>query len=75
MSNIPKELGKKYIAAWKEAARLMNELRAQELRTVNTVKTLISLLPAFEICVRERKLLNTSGLVEQQKIFARARLR
>ena len=73
MSDIPKDLGQKYIAAYREAARIMDALRAAELPSVSTTKTLISLLPAFEACVRERPVSNTSGLIEQQRIFARAR--
>ena len=76
MSIIPEDIGKKYMAAWRLAAQILEEVRAKELLlSTNTTQSLISLLPAFEACVRQRKPSLTSGLIEQQRIFARARNR
>lgn len=71
MTTDPEGIGERYMAAWKVAAVLLRSVRARELREVDTVQTLQSLLPAFERCVRERTLDNTSGLIEQQRIFAK----
>ena len=71
MAKIPSEIGEKYITAWQKAATLLEEVRASELPLVNTTQGLLSLLPAFEACVKARQPSNTSGLIEQQKIFCR----
>ena len=71
MSTNSSETEKKYIAAWKKAGTLLEDVRARELPLVDTVKGLQSLLPAFAACVKERKVSATSGLIEQQKIFSR----
>lgn len=73
MASPDRELHKKRVDAWKAAAKVLAELRAYELPLTNTVTGLQSLLPAFEACVRGRKLSETSGLIEQQKIFSRLR--
>jgi len=52
---------------------VLQERRAQELPMVDTTQGLLSLLPAFNACVRERPPANSSGLIEQQRIFSRAR--
>lgn len=73
MSDIPEDLGRKYITAWRAASKVLAETRARELPLIDTVKGLLSLLPAFNASVRERKAVPTSGLIEQQRIFQRAR--
>jgi len=68
-----KSMGERYIAAWRKASVVLQERRAQELPMVDTTQGLLSLLPAFNACVRERPPANSSGLIEQQRIFSRAR--
>lgn len=76
MSKVPDAIGIKYMAAWKKAARVLLEVRARELRnSTDTTASLLSLLPAFEACVKNRKTSITSGLIDQQKIFSRFRIR
>ncbi len=60
------------MTAWKKASVLFDNLRAEELSAIDTTQGLLSLLPAFNACVKERELSLTSGLIEQQKIFSRA---
>lgn len=73
MSKISKKVGEKYLSAWKKAEILLRNVRALELPQTDTVKGLLSLLPAFEASVRERSPSDTSGLIQQQAIFSRAR--
>jgi hypothetical protein len=76
MSEIPKEIGVKYMAAWKNAVKVLQQVRASELlHSTSTSQGLLSLLPAFNACVAHRELSTTSGLIEQQRIFARARIK
>ncbi len=75
MSDISKEMGAQYILAWRKAVRVLEEVRAKELSSVNTPAALQSLLPAFHACIRDRKASDSSGLIEQQRIFSRARRR
>lgn len=69
----PKDRERAFIDAWKVASQLLEEQRAHELPTTDTVKGLQALLPAFDQCVRATKLLGTSGLIEQQRVFSRYR--
>lgn len=61
MSQIPEDIGKKYISAWKKAAHVLKDARERELPLTDTPKGLLSLLPAFEKCVKEREPSVTSG--------------
>ena len=73
MSIIPKEIGKAFIEAWRKAEKLLEETRAVELPMTDTVKGLQSLLPVFSSCLNDNTPKSTSGLIEQQRIFSRAR--
>jgi hypothetical protein len=62
---------REFIEAWRKAARVLHEVRARELPEIDTVAGLQSLLPAFAASVRQTELRPSSGLLEQQRIFAR----
>lgn len=64
---------KKRISAWKRASQVLADVRARELPQIDTVKGLQSLLPAFARCIEQRQPSNYSGLIEQQRVFCRAR--
>lgn len=73
MGHPERENEKKFIAGWAKASQILDATRASELRALDTVKVLQSLLPAFEVCIRNSKALPTSGLFEQQEIFSRSK--
>ncbi|MCX6115012.1 MAG: hypothetical protein NTV65_07350 [Proteobacteria bacterium] len=60
---------KKRISACKRASQVLEDLRARELPKIYTVKGLQSLLPAFTRCIEQRQPSNSSGLIEQQRVF------
>ena len=61
-----------YVERWRLASARIEELRRKELRHVNVAEHIEAMNGAFEaaLCTQTRK---TSGLVEQQAIFARMR--
>ena len=73
MSSDPTDINAKFIVAYRKASQVLLDVRRSELVNVDVVKTLQSLLPAFDACVRLTPLTSYSGLIEQQRIFARSR--
>lgn len=62
---------RQWAACWKGAASRLEELRREELRLVDTQKSLCNLAGAFESCRLHHEPLPTSGLIEQQRWFKR----
>jgi hypothetical protein len=58
---------------WSEAAPRLAEIRRRELETVHVAEVVRSLSDAFEASIRSIEPSSTSGLVEQQRLFARLR--
>lgn len=63
----------KWIAGWQNAAPILDKLRIEAIRNSNTASSIEQLSDAFESALRHYKPSNTSGLVEQQRLFARCR--
>jgi hypothetical protein len=64
---------KAYAMGWKETGELLEEERRERVRTADTAQALAALSGLFDSAVRLQPATKTSGLVEQQAIFARAR--
>ena len=59
-----------FVERWRVAGARLEELRREELRNVEVAKVIESLNGAFQATLAG-PMRTTSGLVEQQKIFAR----
>lgn len=66
-------LARKWLAAWKLAAPELERQRRREVRATDTVQAMQLLDDAFESGVWLSPPRPTSGLVEQQAVFARSR--
>jgi len=62
-------LAKKYVATWKKTGPILEQLRREELRRVDTYESVQNLSGSFDFSVDPYRPLPTSGLVEQQAWF------
>jgi hypothetical protein len=65
---------RKWLAGWRKAGPVLERLRAEVIRNSDTAGAIEQLSDAFESALRQYPPAATSGLVEQQRIFARLRL-
>jgi hypothetical protein len=65
--------GEQWAGAWLAASARMTELRRQELARVDVARVIEGLSDAYESALRLTPPRTTSGLVEQQALFAKAR--
>ncbi len=63
-------LGRRWVATWKRAGEALERIRIQELRQLDTYRAIAALLSPSLPAVPPRP---SSGLVEQQRWFMRAR--
>lgn len=63
----------KWVETWKRAAPKLKEIHNQELVAVDTMSALKILEPAFASALRLQPIRLTSGMVIQQRLFARLR--
>lgn len=61
-----------WVAHWRDAGKALEALRREELRTLDTVAAVEALADAFDLAVSGPSR-PTSGLVDQQRLFARLR--
>jgi hypothetical protein len=73
MNDIDKKLVRQWLAGWQAAAPVMEKLRAEAIRNTNTAEAIEQLSDAFESALQHYPPQKTSGLVEQQRLFARCR--
>lgn len=64
----------RWIENWRATGPVLESLRAEEIRNSDTAAAIEQLSDAFESARREWSAPATSGLVEQQRLFARLRL-
>jgi len=60
-----------WVQTWQKAGPVLEELRRREIRHADTARAILQLDDAFQSALRERPPGPTSGLVEQQRWFAR----
>lgn len=64
---------RRWVETWRRAGDALARVKRDELARLDTVQTLRQLTDAFEHALRHAQPTYTSGLVEQQRIFARLR--
>jgi hypothetical protein len=74
MNNSEKENIRRWLAGWQTAGPILERLRAEAIRNSDTAVAIEQLSDAFESALRHYPPVATSGLVEQQRIFARLHL-
>ena len=74
MDKPEKEDIRRWLAGWQTAGPVLERLRAEAIRNSNTTAAIEQLSDAFESALHLYPPAATSGLVEQQRIFARLRL-
>lgn len=67
------DLTRRWVETWKTAGPELERLRAEEIRNTDTAKAIEQLDDAYESARRHWTPSKTSGLVEQQRWFARLR--
>lgn len=68
-------LGKRWVQAWDRAGRALEGLRRQELRQLDGLGAIAALCGPADYRVPPRVAKPSSGLVDQQRWFAKARRR
>jgi hypothetical protein len=66
-------LTKKWVEIWKRAGPELERIRLEEVRGTDTTRAILILNDAFESARLTCSVRNTSGLVEQQALFMKAR--
>ena len=62
-----------WVRTWQEAGPVLDELRREEICRAETARAILQLEDAFQAALLNSSPRATSGLVEQQKWFARWR--
>ena len=63
----------KWIECWRNAASELEQARRDRIENADTQSAIGLLQDAYQSAVSERRPRDTSGLVEQQKYFSKAR--
>jgi hypothetical protein len=66
-------LGRAWVAAWREAAPRLEAIRRRELRAIDAFTAISHLCGPADYTEAPRAPRPTSGLIEQQRLFARLR--
>jgi hypothetical protein len=74
MNESEKESIRKWLAGWQTAGLVLERLRVEAIRNSDTAAAIEQLSDAFESALRHYPPSATSGLVEQQRLFARLHL-
>ena len=73
MTEPERALMKRYVETWKTTGPILERLRREDVRKANTTEAILAFNDAFESARIHYPPRPTSGLVEQQAIFMRAR--
>lgn len=73
MTEEERQLTLRWIACWRRAGPELERIRAEEIRATDTGRSIQILDDAFESAIRLNPPRPTSGLIEQQRFFAKAR--
>ena len=74
MNKMDDKFVRQWLAGWQKATPVLERLRADAIRNSNTAAAIEQLSDAFESALRHYQPTKTSGLVEQQRFFARCRV-
>ena len=75
MDELEEQRVRQWIRNWEAAVPVLERLRAEEIRNSDTAAAIEQLNDAFESARRHWTPRATSGLVEQQRLFAKLRPR
>jgi hypothetical protein len=64
--------GKRWVRAWQEASEVMEQLRRDELRRIDSLQAISHLCGSADYRVAPRAPKPTSGLIDQQAWFMKA---
>jgi len=64
---------KQWVENWKRVGPILEKIKAEELRNPDYHKELEGLLPMCDLACAHAEPSKTSGLVEQQRLFAKMR--
>jgi hypothetical protein len=64
---------RRWAETWREASAALTDIKRNELRGLDTPQALDQLADAFNAALRHAHPQPTSGLIEQQRIYARLR--
>ena len=73
MTEYEREQMKRYVETWKTTGPILERLRREDVRKADTTQAILVLNDAFKSARIHYPPQPTSGLVEQQAIFMRAR--
>ena len=73
MTEQERELMRRHVETWKTTGPILERLRREDVRNANTTEAILAFNDAFESARIHYPPPPTSGLVEQQAIFMRAR--
>ena len=73
MTEQEKALTRAWVKNWQEVGPILEEIRAEEIRATDTVKAMEILDGMFTHAVESVPIRESSGLIEQQAVFARAK--
>ena len=69
------ELLQQWVDNWRQAARILERQKADELQNLDAREAIRRILPMCDWCFEHSQPRTTSGLLEQQRYFALARER
>lgn len=69
----PRSAERRGVAAWTAAGEALRKVRAQELRAMTDQEAISAFEELYALVANEPVVRETSGLVEQQRLFARLR--
>lgn len=73
MTRKQKEQARLWVEAWQRAGEALEKERRKRIRATNTVRDMQAFRGLATWALKQRPPLPTSGLVEQQRLFARRR--
>ncbi len=73
MTAVEKARARQCVDAWRRAAPELERMRREDIRHADTARSIPAFDGLFESAVRDYPAKPTSGLVEQQRCFQRAR--
>ena len=64
---------KQWVDTWQKAGQALEQIKAEELRVMDSQEAIRQIMPICDWCIEHSEPRITSGLVEQQRWFAKMR--
>ena len=62
-----------WVDTWQKAGQALERIKAEELRTMDAQEAIRQIMPMCDWCIEHAEPRTTSGLIEQQRWFAKMR--